>query len=72
MSNFIVEPFPPMPKSGMSTGKIVPGVRVTDKRTGEYAIANMYRKMYLNRDAAIHELELRWQERQAAHRGREE
>lgn len=57
MGNFIVEPYPPTPKTGMSTGKLPAGVRVTDRRTGAYVIATESRRMYQNRDAAIRELE---------------
>lgn len=53
MSRYRIEPWPPQSKRGMSTGKIVAGVKVTDTETGHYHCCNIFRSQHDNIKAAI-------------------
>lgn len=56
MSKYKIEPWPPQSKTGMQSGKIPAGVKVTDTETGHWHCCNIYRSQHQNRDAAIRTL----------------
>ncbi|MDV6318753.1 hypothetical protein [Chromohalobacter sp. HP20-39] len=56
-NRYQVEQWPPPSKSGMSTGEIKAGCKVTDMKTGNSYCCNIYRSQHLNREACIYNLE---------------
>lgn len=57
-ARYRIEPWPEPPATGMLTGTIPAGVKVTDLVTGRMVVCNQERHQYKNREAAIRALEV--------------
>ena len=51
--DLMIESWPPQPEGGMMTGKIEPGIKVSQLPTGKFAECTLYRQQHKNRCEAL-------------------
>ena len=61
--DLLIELWPPMPKTGMITGAMPTGVKVTHRPSGDSVFCDVYRSPHQNRAWSIEELARRLSER---------